>query len=129
MGALLGWGALGIATIGFVWFLAVQLAPGWEGREQEALERVKKFQSSEMKYSLADQTIAVGNAARAKGHFVGEFHWNATQENGPTYKVELIWKEDSATKKATWFVDLEQEEIKPQGEQASEFMKPVEEAG
>lgn len=123
-GAMIGWGLLGIATLGFIWFVVTQLGAGWEGRETEAQEIVQNYKSPEMKYSLKDQLIEFGNQARAKGRFVGTFAWSTTQDEGPLYRVSLIWKEDSATQKATWMVDLQDGSIKPEGKQAEQFMKP-----
>ncbi len=123
-GAMIGWGLLGVATLGFVWFVVTQIGAGWEGRETEAQEIVQNYKSPEMQYTLKDQLIEFGNQARAKGRFVGTFAWSTTQDEGPLYRVSLVWKEDSATQKASWLVDLQDGSIKPEGKQAEGFMKP-----
>ena len=125
IGAIVGWGSMAIATIVFIWFIMTQLAVGWEERGDEALALVKKWKGPGMSYNLSDQAIAVGNDARAKGRFIGQFSWAATQEEGPLYKVELIWKEDSVTKKATWEVNLQDSTVTAKGADAEAFMKPV----
>jgi len=124
LGAMLGWGGLAIATIGFIWFIVTQIGAGWANRETEAQNLVQNYKSPEMQYTLKDQLIEFGNAARAKGRFVGTFAWSTTQDEGPIYRVSLIWKEDSATRKASWMVDLQEGSVKPEGEQAETFMKP-----
>jgi hypothetical protein len=109
----------------FIWFISTQLAVGWEGREQEALDLVKNYKAPGMQFDLADQTIAVGNAAREKGGFVGQFSWSATQTEGPVYRVQLMWMENSANRRASWEVNLENETVTPQGEDAKKFMQPA----
>jgi len=124
VGAIVGWGLLAAATIGFIWFIMTQLGAGWENRETEAQEVVQNFKSPEMTYTLKDQLIEFGNKARAKGRFVGTFAWSTTQEEGPLYRVSLVWKEDSATQKASWLVNLQDGSIEPESDQAKSFMKP-----
>jgi hypothetical protein len=125
IGAILGWGGLAVATMAFIWFISTQLAVGWEGREQEALDLVKNYKAPGMQFDLADQTIAVGNAAREKGGFVGQFSWSATQTEGPVYRVQLMWMENSANRRASWEVNLENETVTPEGEEAKKFMQPT----
>ena len=125
LGAIIGWGSLALGTIAFIWFIAMQLGVQWEGREQEALNLVRQFKGAGMQYTLADQTIAVGNAAREKGGFVGEFSWSAKHDEGPVYKVELTWKEGSSNHRATWKVNLEDKSVLPGDVEAQKFMKPV----
>ncbi len=122
--AMVGWGLLAAATLGFIWFVVTQLAVGWEGRETEAQALVQDYKSPEMTYSLKDQLIEFGNQARSKGRFVGTFAWSTTQDDGPMYRVSLVWKEDSASQKASWLVNLEDGSIEAEGEQAEAFMKP-----
>ena len=126
VGAMIGWGLLAVATIGFIWFVFTQLGAGWEGRENEAQEIVQNYKGPDMKYTLKDQLIEFGNQARAKGRFVGTFAWSTTQDDGPIYKVSLIWKEDSATRKGTWLVNLEDGSITPDTESAKRIMQPLE---
>jgi hypothetical protein len=124
LGAIIGWGGLAVATVIFIYFIAAQLGVGWEGREQEALKLVKQYKAPGMQYDLADQTIAVGNAAREAGGFLGEFFWASKHEDGPIYRVELTWKEGSANHRASWKVNLEDKSVKPNDVEAQRFMKP-----
>jgi hypothetical protein len=125
MGAILGWGSLALGTIAFIWFIAMQLGVQWEGREQEALDLVRQYKGPGMQYTLADQTIAVGNAAREKGGFIGEFSWSSKHDEGPVYRVELTWKEGSSNHRAAWKVNLEDKSVLPSDVEAQKFMKPV----
>jgi hypothetical protein len=125
MGALLGWGALALGTIAFIYFISVQIGVGWEGREQEALNLVRQFKAPGMQYNLADQTIAAGNAAREKGGFIGEFSWSSKHDEGPIYKVELTWKDGSSNHRASWKVNLEDQTVTAGDVEAQRFMKPI----
>lgn len=124
LGAIIGWGGLAVGTIAFIYFIAVQLGVGWEGRDQEALALVRQFKGPGMQYNLADQTIALGNAAREKGGFLGEFSWGVKHDEGPLYRVELTWKEGSANHRASWKVNLEDKSVLPADVEAQKFMKP-----
>jgi len=123
--AIIGWGGLAVATIVFIYFISIQLGVGWEGRDQEALNLVRQYKGPGMQYDLADQTIAVGNAAREAGGFLGEFSWGAKHDEGPIYKVELTWKEGSSNHRATWKVNLEDKTVQPNDVEAQKFMKPA----
>jgi len=123
--AILGWGGLAVATIVFIYFISMQLGVGWEGRDQEALNMLRKYKGPGMQYNLSDQTIAVGNAAREAGGFLGEFSWGAKHDEGPIYKVELTWKEGSSNHRATWKVNLEDKSVQPNDVEAQKFMKPA----
>jgi hypothetical protein len=123
--AILGWGGLTLLTIAFIWYVSTQLGVEWAGRDQEALDLVRNYKGPGMQVKLADQLIFVSENARKKGGFVGQFSWAATQDEGPMYKTELIWKDGSATQKALWLVNLEDKSIKPQGPDAAQFMKPI----
>ena len=125
MAAILGWGSLALGTIAFIYFIAIQLGVQWEGREQEALKMVREYKGAGMQFNLADQTIAVGNAAREKGGFIGEFSWAAKHDEGPAYKVELTWKEGSSNHRASWKVNLEDKTVLPADVEAQKFMKPA----
>lgn len=125
LAAILGWGSLALGTIAFIYFISLQLGVQWEGREQEALQMVREYKGPGMQFNLADQTIAVGNAAREKGGFIGEFSWSAKHDEGPAYKVELTWKEGSSNHRATWKVNLEDKSVLPGDVEAQKFMKPV----
>lgn len=124
-GAIIGWGLLAVLTIGFIWYISTQLGVEWAGREQEALDTVRNYKGPGMQTKLTDQLIFVSENARKKGGFVGQFAWSATQDEGALYKVELIWKDGSATQKALWLVNLEDGSVKPQGPDAAQFMKPI----
>ena len=123
--AIIGWGSLALMTIAFIWYVSTQLGVEWAGRDQEALDLVRHYKGPGMQTKLQDQLIFVSENARKKGNFVGQFSWSATQDEGPLYKVELIWKEGSATRKALWTANLEDQSIKPQGPDAAQFMKPI----
>lgn len=122
--AILGWGSLAIGTLAFIYFIAMQLGVQWEGRDQEALKMVRDYKGPGMQFSLSDQTIALGNAAREKGDYIGEFSWGAKHDEGPLYKVELTWKEGSSNHRATWKVNLEDKSVLPADVEAQKFMKP-----
>ena len=124
--AYIGWGLLAVLTVGFIWYVSGQLGVEWDGRGQEALDLVKAYKGPGMEMPLSDQLIIVSEEARKKGSFEGQFAWAATQDEGPRYKAELIWRKGSATKKAIFLVNLEDGSIKPQGPDAARFMKPVE---
>lgn len=123
--AIIGWGSLTVMTIAFIWYISTQLGVEWAGRDQEALDLVRHYKGPGMQTILQDQLIYVSENARKKGNFVGQFAWNATQDEGAMYKVELIWKDGSATQKALWLANLEDKSIKPQGPDAAQFMKPI----
>jgi hypothetical protein len=125
LGAILGWGSLALGTIAFIYFISLQLGVQWDGREQEALQMVREYKGPGMQFNLADHTIALGNAAREKGGFLGEFSWSAKHDEGPAYKVELTWKEGSSNHRATWKVNLEDKSVLPSDVEAQRFMKPV----
>lgn len=127
--AYLGWGLIAVLTVAFIWYVSTQLGVEWTGREQEALELVRAYKGPGMEMKLSDQLIEISDAARRDGKFVGQFSWSATQDEGPRYKVELIWKEGSSTHKALWLVNLEDKSIKPQGPDAAQFMKPFHASG
>lgn len=125
-GAAIGWGLLAVAALGFIWFVVTQIGAGWEGRETEAQQLVQNYKGPEMKYSMKDQLIEFGNAARAKGSFVGTFAWSTIHDEGPMYKVQLVFQEDSSTRKATWLVNLEDGSITADSKTATKLMKPLE---
>lgn len=115
---LLGWLALALGTLGFIWFVSNQLGAGWEGRENEALAQVKALQLPGMTRNLSDATIDLSNDARTKGTFVGQFAWSASQSQGPLYTVKLNWMEGSEHKRAEFQVDLENKTVVPGGPSA-----------
>ena len=123
--AILGWGSLALGTLVFIYFIAIQLGVQWDGREQEALKMVREYKGPGMQFNLADQTIAVGNAAREKGGFIGEFSWSAKHDEGPVYRVELTWKEASSNPRAGGRVTLEDKSVLPADVEAQKFMKPA----
>lgn len=125
-GAAIGWGLIAVAALGFIWFIFTQIGAGWEGRETEAQELVQNYKGPEMQYTMKDQLIEFGNAARAKGRFVGTFAWSTTHDEGPLFKVQLVFQEDSSTRKATWLVNLEDGSIKADSKTAAKLMKPLE---
>lgn len=123
-GALIGWLALALGSIGFIWFISQQLGAGWEGRENEALALVKNLKLPGMAHPLTDSTIDLTNAAReANQPFVGQFSWSASHVEGPLYSVKLTWMEGSEHKRAEWKIDLENKTLLPAGPTTVEFLK------
>lgn len=114
-GGLFGWLALALGTLGFIWFVSHQLGAGWEGRENEALGKVRGLQLPGMTRNLSDATIDLSNEARTKGTFVGQFAWSASQVQGPLYTVKLNWMEGSEHKRAEFQVDLQNATVVPGG--------------
>ncbi|MBU6282225.1 hypothetical protein KGQ64_08300 [bacterium] len=117
-GGLLGWLALALGTLGFIWFVSHQLGAGWEGRENEAQAKVRELKLPGMSRNLSDATIDMSNEARTKGTFVGQFAWSAAQVQGPLYTVKLNWMEGSEHKRAEFQVDLENKTVVPGGPSA-----------
>ncbi len=123
LGGALGWLALALGTLGFIWFVSHQLGAGWEGRENQALSMVKDLKLPGMARSLSESTIELSNQARDKGTFVGQFAWSASQIQGPNYTVKLNWMEGSEHKRAEYNVDLDGKTVVPAGPQAASFLK------
>lgn len=128
LAAIIGWGGL-LAFMGvFAWIVINQIRSGeiWTGKDAEAIALVRDSMPPEGNgmslgdllkgYSLKVRELTTDNGDRA---YVGEFSWNAHQKNGPEFEVQLRWKENQDTRVALWRVNLEKEEIRPQGGEAA----------
>jgi len=120
VGTILGWGSLAIFAIGFAWYVGAPLIIGerWADKKSDAIQLVRdsKPQGTE---TLYDMIRAFSLKAKAKDLFIGEFSWDAIQQDGPEYQVTLLWTEASERKVAVWRVNLKTKDIRPQGNEAS----------
>ena len=116
--AILGWGGLAVFAIGFVAIVIGQLqdTEEWGNRGKEAVEIVRMYKPDGKPETLDDLLKAYSLKAKEKGGYVGEFSWDAKQKEGPEYEVQLLWKDGDNAKTALWRVDLEQKDVRPQGE-------------
>lgn len=121
LSALLGWGGLAVFAIGFAWIVINQMQDSeeWGDRGKEAVDLVKQFKPDGKPETLEDLLKGYSLKVKDKGGYVGEFSWNSVQADGPEYEVTLLWKEGNASKTALWRVDLEQQDVRPQGDAAS----------
>lgn len=116
---IIGWGGLGLFAIYFAWQVASPLIVGeqWANKQPEAIEVVKAMKLEDGA-SLYDSIRAFSLAAKEKELFVGEFSWSAIHRDGAEYEVSLLWSEGDTKKVAMWRVNLENREIRPQGDAA-----------
>jgi len=121
LSALLGWGGLAVFAVGFAWIVInqMQASEEWGDRGKEAVDLVKQFKPDGKPETLEDLLKGYSLKVKDKGGYVGEFSWNSVQADGPEYEVTLLWKEGNASKTALWRVDLEQQDVRPQGDAAS----------
>ena len=121
LSALLGWGGLAVFAVGFAWIVLnqMQASEEWGDRGKEAVDLVKQFKPDGKPETLEDLLKGYSLKVKDKGGYVGEFSWNSVQADGPEYEVTLLWKEGNASKTALWRVDLEQQDVRPQGDAAS----------
>ena len=119
--AVLGWGSLALFTVLFAWVIINQLqsAQEWADRGQEAVALVKQFKPDGQPDTMEDLIKGYSLKAKDHGGYVGEFTWNATQKDGSEYEVTLLWKEGNNHKVALWRVDLQQQDVRPQGDAAA----------
>ncbi len=119
IGAILGWGGLGLFALWFAWQVGSPLIIGekWANKQNDAIEVVKNMKPNGTE-SLYDMIRAFSLKAKENDFFVGEFSWSAIQREGPEYEVTLLWTEGQAKKVAIWRVNLDNKEIRPQGEAA-----------
>lgn len=119
--AILGWGGLALFTVLFALVIINQLqsAAEWADRGPEAVTLVKQFKPAGESDTMEDLIKGYSLKAKDKGGYVGEFTWNATQKDGAEYEVTLLWKEGNNHKVALWRVDLQQKEVRPQGDAAA----------
>jgi hypothetical protein len=119
--AIIGWGGLALFTVGFAWVVISQLqdTEEWSGRGKEAVDMVRGYKPDGQADTLEDLLKGYSLKAKEKGGYVGEFSWNSVQKDGPEYEVSLLWKEENNHRTALWRVDLEQQQVRPQGDAAS----------
>ena len=120
--AILGWGGLALFMALFAWLIISQLqsAETWGSRQQDAIALVKKFRPLGQSGETMDDLLK-GYMIKAKQQdaYVGEFAWDAKQKDGSDYEVILLWKEGDRRRVAVWRVDLKDEGIRPQGDEAA----------
>ena len=97
----------------------LQSAEEWADRGQEAVKLVKQFKPDGQPDTMEDLIKGYSLKAKDRGGYVGEFTWNATQKDGSEYEVTLLWKEGNNHKVALWRVDLQQKDVRPQGDAAA----------
>lgn len=129
-GTIIGWGALAIFAIGFAWYVGAPLLMGerWANKKDDAVALVRNSKPSGSSQSLYDQIRAYSLKMREGENRVGEFSWDALQREGPNYEVTLLWTEGKQKKVAVWRVNLENGDIRPQGNEASTLVKKVSDA-
>jgi len=120
MGAIIGWGVLGIFALGFAWYVGAPLIMGerWAQKNDAAIELVKSYKPAGAESTLYDMIRAYSLDMKQKEKYVGEFSWDALQKQGPEYEVTLLWTEGKTKRVALWRVNLEKKEIWPQGNEA-----------
>jgi len=134
LAAIIGWGGLILFMAGFAAIVINQIrgAEKWKDKKDVAVTKVREWRPGPggnlplddllKGYSLKikEQNPEVTNEAT---DYVGEFSWDAKQKNGPDYEVTLVWKEsykgEGSTRVAVWRVDLEKDEVRPQGDEAT----------
>jgi hypothetical protein len=120
LGTIFGWGGLGLFALWFACQVGSPLIIGeqWANKKNDAIEVVKNTKPSGGE-TLYDMIRAFSLKAKDNGIFVGEFSWSAIQRDGPEYEVTLLWTEEQTKKVALWRVNLENKEVRPQGEAAN----------
>ncbi len=120
--AIIGWGGLFVFAGLFAWLIISQLQSSqtWEGRGDEAANLVKQSRpDGPNTETLNDLIRGYSLKAKEQESYVGEFTWDAKQKDGPDYEVTLLWKEGEAHRVAVWRVDLSNNDVRPQGDEAS----------
>jgi hypothetical protein len=120
IGTIVGWGVLGIFAIGFAWYVGAPLIMGerWAQKNDQAIELVKSSKPEGSPESLYDMIRAYSLRMKDTDVYVGEFSWDALQKQGPEYEVTLLWTEGTKKRVALWRVNLQTNDIRPQGNEA-----------
>lgn len=120
VGAILGWGSLAVFAIGFAWYVGAPLIIGerWADKKNEAIQLVRDSKPLGTD-TLYDMIRAFSLKAKEKDVYIGEFSWDAIQQEGPEYQVTLLWTEGSERKVAVWRINLKTKDIRPQGNEAA----------
>jgi hypothetical protein len=120
--AIIGWGGLFLFAALFAWLVIAQLQSSqtWDGRKDDAIAALKKYRPAGGNTETMDDLIR-GDSLRAHDHdiYVGEFTWDAKQKDGPDYEVTLLWKEGNEHRLAVWRVNLQNSDVRPQGDAAA----------
>lgn len=121
LGAIIGWGVLGLFAIGFAWYVGAPLIVGerWAQKNDQAIELVKSSRPEGSGDTLYDMIRAYSLRMKDNDVYVGEFSWDALQKEGPEYEVTLLWTEGTKKRVALWRVNLETGDIRPQGNEAA----------
>ena len=101
LGAILGWGSLALFAIGFAWYVGAPLIIGerWADKKTDAIQMVRDSKPLGND-TLYDMIRAFSLKAKEKDVFIGEFSWDAIQQDGPEYQVTLLWTEATERKVA-----------------------------
>jgi len=119
IGTIVGWGALAVFAVGFGWYVGAPLIMGerWADKQNDAIQLVKDFKPGGPE-TLYDMLRNYSLKAKERDLFIGEMSWSAIQREGPEYEVTLLWTEGQTKNVALWRVNLENKEIRPQGNEA-----------
>jgi hypothetical protein len=120
VGTIIGWGALAIFAIGFGWYVGAPLIMGerWADKQNDAIQLVKDMKPSGASHTLYDMLRDYSLQAKERDLFIGEMSWSAIQRDGPEYEVTLLWTEGQTKRVALWRVNIENKEVRPQGNEA-----------
>lgn len=120
VGTIIGWGLLGLFALGFAWHVGAPLILGekWADKQNNAIQLVKDFKPAGAPAALYDMLRDYQLKAKERDIFIGEMSWSAIQRDGPEYEVTLLWTEGQTKKVALWRVNLENKDVRPQGNEA-----------
>lgn len=132
--AIIGWGGLILFMAGFAAIVINQIrgSEKWKDKKEVAVTMVREWRPGPGD-NLSLDDLLKGYSLKIKElnpevtdeatDYVGEFSWDAKQRNGPEYEVTLVWKEsykgEGSTRVAVWRVNLERDDVRPQGDEAS----------